>query len=184
MIRYNYYQTQFERWFGHAGWSAPDAATQRSAAAAAVALALLVALWIGEAQRIAALDAQIARVRERAAAAATEAERVARLQHAVTTLRDRRRTLDEERLGGLDQSNQIARVGNRLPDGTWLDTLRTDASGSWTLNGRASRLAAIGSALRTLADLDSHGDPRLLSLTADARREHLLDFTIAWDRAR
>ena len=107
------------------------------------------------AARLAALDGDVARTH------AVEAE-VARLRALGA------RAAEIRRSGDLDAS-RIAALGNRVPAGAWLTSLRTDRA-TLSVEGGGARLGVVAETLAAFARLDAYADARLLSVHDDPVR--------------
>jgi hypothetical protein len=107
------------------------------------------------AARLAALEGDVARTH------AVEAE-VARLRALGA------RAAEIRRSGDLDAS-RIAALGNRVPAGAWLTSLRTDRA-MLSVEGGGARLDVVAETLAAFARLDAYSDARLLSVHEDPVR--------------
>ena len=71
-------------------------------------------------------------------------------------------------------------IGNGLPDGVWLTSLRADRA-TLALEGRSTRLAAVGAMLTDLARLAPYAGVRLIAVHEEPNRSRLT-YAIALDR--
>lgn len=71
---------------------------------------------------------------------------------------------------GILNANQLAWIGNHLPADTWLAALHHD-NGSYSLEGGADRIAAVGSAMIALRDNPQLGTPRLIAINEDPSKK-------------
>jgi hypothetical protein len=152
--------------------------------AAAVVAALLVVAATGtiEVRRAEELDATLAIASERAARTADTAERAAALDAEVLRLRRLDAALGQIRRDAVLRVNDLASIGNHLPERTWLTAVRTDRGGAWTIEGRSARLPEIGATLAGLQALDAAAPVRLISVAVPGEGAKTLRFAIAWDR--
>jgi hypothetical protein len=82
----------------------------------------------------------------------------------------------------LAATNTIARIGNDLPPQTWLTGVGSTPNGTWTIDGRSTRVGEIGTMLRRVQRIDDGATARLVSIAATGRTGRVLDFVIGWDR--
>ncbi len=168
MRRINYLPSWSER---HIGVALPALAAELRAplVALAGAIALAAVLWAVQATRLQAAERDGAAAAERLAAMQLDVARVRTVEHDV----ERFRALDERvealRRSGAARANEIAALGNRLPPDAWLSSLRADR-GTLALEGHGARLAAVGTAIASLAALPAYGAARLVAVHEDPAR--------------
>jgi Tfp pilus assembly protein PilN len=75
--------------------------------------------------------------------------------------------IDDVRRISLVHANELAWIGNHLPQDTWLSALRYE-DGNYSLEGTSKRIGAVGSAILALRGGDLATAPRLVSLRDDA----------------
>ncbi len=119
---------------------------------------------------------QLARLHAAQDAYAVCARRLAVSERNVASIRTLQRHVDVEarlarRLNDLrsESLNNVARiawVGNHLPHDTWLRSLRYE-NGTYSLDGTAARMAAVGNAMLALHVDDRTGMPQLVSIRDD-----------------
>lgn len=182
MRRINYLSAPGERLFGDAFARLRAPLARRSIATVGGALALLaIPNWI-ESARLHDLESTGATYQMRLDETAIEAARVRRLQHDVARLR----ALDDEllavRRSGSVSADEIAALGNALPDDAWLTTLRRDGDGL-DVEGAGARMRTVAAALAQLAELPRYANARLVSAygTSGGAR---VSYAIALERRR
>ena len=182
MIRFNYHQSAYERFFGAAGARLATERLRAPMAAVGAALLVVTATWTFQTQRVAGLDDELAALRLRVHAASADGVRAEGLKTSVVRLRAVRDGIAGARREALAATNTIARIGNGLPPQTWLTGVGATPAGTWTIDGRSTRVAEIGTMLRRIQGLDAGGTARLVSIAATGRAGHILEFVIGWDR--
>jgi Tfp pilus assembly protein PilN len=110
------------------------------------------------ARRVDALDAEVRRLR----AIDTEVERIVR--------------------SGSEDASAIAAIGNEIPAGAWLSSIRRERDG-YALEGRSHRVAAVGTTLAALAALPTAGHARLISIQ-EAPSRHGVSYAIVLEPVR
>jgi Tfp pilus assembly protein PilN len=73
------------------------------------------------------------------------------------------READADRQSGTSAALAIARIGNAVPAGVWLDSLSHEATG-FSLTGSAESLDAVGAAINRLGAASPEGRARLVSI--------------------
>ncbi len=184
MTRFDYRQTSFERWLGRRPVFVVDRPLRAAFLAIAAAIVAVGVVALIECRRIAALDGELAALADRIAVAERDDARSDALQRDVERLRDLCATVDGARRDTAFATNTIVRIGNRLPPQTWLTSVQTDRTGSWTIGGRSARLDEIGTTLAAVAQLEPAATTRLVSVNAAGARGALLDFSIAFEQPR
>jgi hypothetical protein len=146
------------------------------------ALLLVALIWSTEVRRIATLDRELVVIKQHAMRAAFDARRT----QAISGLVERERQIDQRlRIAhrtAVASSNVIAMIGNGLPLQTWLTNVTSAPGGNWTISGRSTRVAEIGTTLRAIQRLDAGSPAHLVSISAGGRSNSVLDFVIGWDR--
>ncbi|HEV2737768.1 MAG TPA: hypothetical protein VGU66_04220 [Candidatus Elarobacter sp.] len=169
MRRINYLPSWSERHIGVALPSVVAAELRAPLAAFAGSLALAGVLWGMQATRLHAAESDGAVYAERLAAAQPEIARVRAIERDVErldALGDRVATI---RRSGATRANEMAALGNRLPADVWLSSLRADR-GTLAVEGHGARLAAVGTAIASLATLPPYGAARLVAVHEDPVR--------------
>jgi hypothetical protein len=182
MNRFNYRQSSIERLFGEAPLRRLTETIRLPIGVIGAAVFVLAGTCSIENHRVAALDADLAAVQIRVRAAASERARAERLTAVVVRLRAATAGIAAARREALAATNTIARIGNGLPEQTWLTGVGATADGTWTIGGRSTRVNEIGTMLRRIQDIDRNAAARLVSVVATGRGGRILDFVIGWDR--
>ena len=182
MIRFNYHQSAYERVFGETPTALLTGRLRVPLAAIGAALLTVAATWSVQSHRVSALDDELAALHLRVQAANADSLRAQRLTADVSRLRALCAGIAVARREALAATNTIARIGNDLPPQTWLTAVGSTPAGAWTIGGRSTRVAEIGTMLRRVQNLDDGGTARLVSIAATGRNGHILDFVIGWDR--
>lgn len=131
------------------------------------ALALVGVLWAVQQARLASVERRGAEYARRLAALTVEIARVRALERERARLDMLRTRVDAIRRSGPLHAGEIAALGDRLPDGAWLTSLRADR-GALTLEGRGARIEAVAGAVSELAGLPAYGIVRLLWVRAES----------------
>jgi Tfp pilus assembly protein PilN len=147
-------------------------------------LLLITVAWSVETLRLARLDGELAALAVAQAAARSVERDVARLQGDLQHLRALEAGVAMARREAIDTTNVVALVGNRLPERTWLTSIQATADGAWSIAGRTTHVAAVGSTLRSIGELNGTAAPHLQSISASGRTHRIVDFAIAWERRR
>ena len=165
MRRINYLPSWSER---HIGVTLPILATELRAPVAALAGAIALAgvLWAVQETRLHAAERDGAVYAEQLAATQFDVARVHAVERDVERLRALDERVDALRRSGTARANEIAALGNQLPADAWLSSLRTDR-GMLALEGHGTRLAAVGSAIASLAALPAYRTARLVAVHED-----------------
>jgi Tfp pilus assembly protein PilN len=167
--RINYLPSWSER---HIGVALPPVVApelRAPLAAFAGALALAGVLWGLQSTRLHAAEADGAVYAERLAATQPEIARVRAIERDVDRLEALGERVATIRRSGTLRANEIATLGNRLPPDAWLSSLRADR-GTLAVEGHGARLAAVGSAIASLAALPAYGAARLVAVHEDPVR--------------
>ena len=181
MNRFNYHRPPIARLCGDLPLSALTNRLRIPIAVVGIALVAVAGSGSLEAQRIAGLDAELDALQSHVQSAAATRARAERLTATVAKLRAMRAAMASARREAIDATNAIARIGNGLPEQTWLTNVGATPNGTWTIAGRSTRVAEIGTMLRHVADIDRSAPARLVSIAATGRSGHILDFVIGWD---
>ena len=184
MTRYNYRQTTFERFAGGLPRVVIDARVRTSLAVLAAALLVVVIAAAAEQRRLAVLDGELTALRDRVAVAALIDTRDERVRATVLQERRVRTAVLAARRDSTLAANTIARIGNQLPPQTWLTSVQNDRTGAWSVAGRSTEIAEIGTTLAAIGRLAPASSPRLVSIASSGNRGRMLDFVIAWERSR
>lgn len=182
MIRFNYLQPAYERW--RIPIPALELGGSMRVPLLLIGLAVLgvAATWSLEVHRAAALQDELASLQLRIRASASDERRARTLTASVARMRTIRAAVGAARRDMLVATNTIARIGNDLPPATWLTSVGSTPAGAWTLGGRSTRVAEIGTMLRRVQGIDQRTTVRLVSIAATGRSGHVLDFVIGWDQ--
>jgi hypothetical protein len=182
MNRFNYQQSPFERHFGDAPMGMLADRLRLPMAVIGAAVLALAATWSFETHRVADLDAELAALQLRVEAASGLRVRAERLTARVARLRAASAGIDAAHREALAATNTIAQIGNGMPEQTWLTGVGAAAAGTWTIDGRSTRVDQIGTMLRRIQSIDKTASTRLVSIAATGRTGRILDFVIGWDR--
>jgi hypothetical protein len=182
VIRFNYHQSRYERLFGSAPAALLTESLRIPLATIAAALLAVTATWSIQAHRIAGLDSELGALQSAVHAASAGQLRAQRLNASVTRLRALRAGVAAARREALAATNTIALIGNGLPPQTWLTGVGSAPNGTWTIDGRSTRVGEIGTMLRRVQSIDDGSTARLVSIAATGRSGRILDFVIGWDR--
>ena len=168
MKRINYLPSWSER---HIGLTLPSIAREMRAplAALACAIALAAGLWAVQQARLHAAERDGAAYAERLADTQLDVARVRAIEHDIERLRVLRDHVETIRRSGALLANEIAALGNRLPPDAWLSSVRADR-GTLALEGHGTRLAAVSSAITSLAALPAYRAARLVAVHEDPAR--------------
>jgi hypothetical protein len=158
-----------------------NARIRLAVAAIGASLVFVTAAWSFETQRLTRLDDELGVMQSRAREARAAEDRLRRAQMTLDRLRLIDAELTAARQAAIATTNAVARIGNGLPPQTWLTDVRAAATGTWTIAGRTSRVAEVGSTLRSIQRLDRSTVARLVSIEAAGRSGRVLDFAIDWD---
>jgi hypothetical protein len=182
VTRFNYHQSARERVLAAAPLAALAERLRLPAAFAGAAVLIVLATWSLETRRLAVLDGDLRRLQQQVRAAAFDDARAARLVAEVVRLRATATRVAGARRDVLVTTNAIARIGNELPPQTWLTDVGATPAGDWTIGGRSTRVAEIGTMLRRVQALDAGASATLVSIAATGRSGRILDFVIGWNR--
>lgn len=182
MTRHNYAPSFFARRFGALRAPAHPPRLRGSSATVAAALAAVALTSAVEAGRVRTLDGDLAEMTRRSESITQTAARVTALDADVARLTRIDALLTAARRDALRGVNELALIGNRLPERTWLTAVRAARDGSWSIEGRSGRVLEIGSTLGAIAAIDGARSARLVSVAATAEPARTLRFTIAWER--
>jgi hypothetical protein len=182
MIRFNYRQSAYERLFGDAPAIVLTSRLRVPLATIGAALLAVTATWSIQTNRVAGLDNELSALQSHVRAASSDEVRAERLTATVARLRALRAGIAAARREALAATNTIAQIGNGLPPQTWLTAVGSTPDGTWTIDGRSTRVAEIGTMLRRVQSIDDGATARLVSIAAIGRTGHILDFVIGWDR--
>jgi hypothetical protein len=84
---------------------------------------------------------------------------------------------------GVVHANELAWIGNHLPNDTWLAALHHDGV-NYSLEGGADRVAAVGSAMIALRDNPGLGTPRLIAVNEDpSKKSGVIRYTLRLEPA-
>lgn len=182
MNRIDYHQSLKKRIVAAASGVLAGERLRVPVAAIGAALIAITATWSLETHRISALDAELTALQARIVAARAGDARAERLSAAVVRLRALNRDVALARREAVIATNTVARIGNDLPPQTWLTQVGSTSAGTWTIDGRSTRVDEIGTMLRRVQSIDRGVTPRLISIAATGRAGRVLDFVIGWDR--
>jgi hypothetical protein len=182
VIRFNYHQSPYERLFGDAPAAVLTERLRIPLATVGAALLAVTATWSIQSHRVAGLDNELNVLQIAVHAANAEQLRAEHLTASVTRLRALHAGVVAARREALAATNTIALIGNDLPPQTWLTGVGSTPNGTWTIDGRSTRVGEIGTMLRRVQSIDDAATARLVSIAATGRTGRVLDFVIGWDR--
>lgn len=182
MRRINYLLSWSERSVGIALPSRISPALRIPVIALAAAMGLVVLLWTVQATRLRAAERDGTVYANRLAAVDVAVARVRVLERDVAQLRSLSDRVVEIRRSGDAQASEFAALGNRLPDGVWLTSVRADR-GALALEGRSARLGAVGTAMDALAGLPGYSGARLIAVRAEPARSGVT-YSLELDRSK
>lgn len=181
MKRINYLVSPLERRFGIGNMTLKPA-LRVPVALLVAALALDGLMWITEEARLRSLDreAQVlgAKLESRQLAAAP----VRALEIEVAGMREASERVRALRLSGAAHAGEIAALGDRLPDDSWLTGIRLDPA-ALHLEARGTGVASVGSAMRSLVGGGAYAAAHLISIHEDPSRSGVT-YAISLERAR
>ena len=182
MKRFDYNQSRYHQLLAEIPLGTIAMQLRLPVTACAAALLAVAAAWSLETHRIAALDLELSQMQLRVQATAADEARVERLTSAVAHQRAIQDGIAAARRDVLETTNTVARIGNELPEQTWLTAVSSTPAGAWTVGGRSTHVGEIGTMLRRVQGIDPKSTARLVSIAATGRSGRILDFIIAWDR--
>jgi Tfp pilus assembly protein PilN len=143
-------------------------------------LLLLLLLWDVERARLRAAELDGGGYARRLAAAERDVALVRAVERDVVRLRALAARVAAVRRSGATRASEIAALGDGLPDGVWLTSLRADRA-MLSLEGRSTGLASVGATLTGLARLAPYSGVRLIAVH-DEPGQSRLTYAIALDR--
>jgi hypothetical protein len=182
VIRHDYAPGRISRAGSLLGDVLGDVRIRRSAVIVGAALAVTAASIAVELHRLAAVDAVLAAMSERTSQTTASRERLAAQQAEVVRMQLLADTVLTARSAARDEINALVLLGNQLPLEASVTRVHGDRDGSWTIDGRASRIFAVRAALLEAAHVQHRARIRLLSLSALNARTHGVRFTLSWER--
>ena len=169
MRRIDYAVTWSERVLGFALPTVVRPALRAPLAALACAIALVIVMWGVQHARLRAAERDGAQLAYRLADAEHDLARVRVVERDGTRLRALAERLASIRRSGPQHASEIAVIGNQLPADAWLTSLRADRA-AIQLEGRGTRLAAVGTAIASLSRIPAYAGARLISVHDDPNR--------------
>lgn len=133
---------------------------------------ILVALmYVIDSTRLHVAEERRSASAEKLASSERRVRRVKLLDAEVTRLGYLVTRVDQVRISGLRRANQLATIGNKLPNDTWLTSIRYE-NGVYSLEGESLRIGAVGSAILSFSSVRSSlGTPHLISLRGPGGHE-------------
>lgn len=163
MRRVNYVVTPFEKAIGMRVPAAVPHALRPPLLAFAAALLAVAAMGAVQERRLAAARFDGAVAAAHLARADAQTARVRALARERDRLRAQAAHVDAVERSGAAWASEIAAIGNGVPREVWLSSLHVQ-SGSIALEGRGTRLAAVGATMAALVRVRAFGAARLLSV--------------------
>jgi len=180
--RINYLITPTERIFGRALRFAVAPRLRPPLVAIAGALASLSVPCCVEMTRLHHLEQTGVEYEMRLASAAIDVRQVHGLEREVTRLRFMSDQLASVRRSGDVRANEIAALGNQLPEDVWLTALRKDGD-AIDIEGGSGRLNTVAAALAALSRLPQYAEARLVAVHGEAARSEVT-YSIVLERRR
>jgi Tfp pilus assembly protein PilN len=167
--RTNHLVTPSERWTGVDLGVLVAPALRVPLAVLACAIALAGVTGAAEQLRLRAAEDQGAVYERQLAAVELDAARIRAVERDVARLHALEASIAEIRRSGALQASEIAALGNRVPPGAWLTSLRADGA-AIAIEGGGRGLDAVATTVSSLAHRAPYGDARLLSVHDDPVR--------------
>jgi hypothetical protein len=182
VIRFNYHQSPYERFFADATTRMLTARLRVPMAALGAVLLAVTGMWSIETHRVVALEDELRNLRMHVEAANGDRVRAEQLMARVARLRALNSGIAVARREAIAATNTIAKIGNGLPAQTWLTGVGAAPGGAWTIDGRSTSVSEIGIMLRRVQSIDEGAATRLVSIAATGHAGRVLDFVIGWER--
>ncbi len=182
MKRFNYLRSRTERALGIALPSISDGETRRGFWWYAAAIAIVCVVLMVEETRYRRLAHDGASLATRLALTRVAAERVRETERDTVRMRRIATSIARVRASGRLLANELATIGNTLPDDAWLTSVRI-APGAISLEGRSRHVPGVAASLAGLTRLADVGPVRLLAMRLDAARSEMT-YSIALGRHR
>ena len=182
MKRFNYLRSRTERAFGIVVPSFSHAQTRRRLWWYAAALAIVCAVGLVQEVRYRRLEHDGAALAARLALTRAAAEHVRATERDTARMRRLAASIARVRASGTVLANELATIGNTLPDDAWLTSVRI-APSALSIEGRSRHVRGVAAALGNLSSVAGSGPVRLLAMRLDAARSEMT-YSIALGRPR
>jgi Tfp pilus assembly protein PilN len=182
MRRINYLISRSERTIGFALPRALPPSLRAPLVAAAAALTIVGVAHAVAGARLSAANRDGERYADRLVRTEARVAGLRATEREVDALRAMARRADELRRSGPRAASTIAAIGNRFPRDARISALRIAGNG-YTLDGRGTAIAAVGSTIDALSRLPSLRTVRLVSVRANGERG-AVTYALALERAR
>jgi Tfp pilus assembly protein PilN len=182
MKRFNYLRSRTERAFGVAVPSLWDDHTRRGLWWYAAAIGIVCAVWLLQQARYQRLEHDGASLAARLALIRVAAEHVSETERDTARMRRIAASIARVRGSGRVLANELATIGNTLPDDAWLTSVRI-APRALSIEGRSRHVRGVAAALAGLSGVAGSGPVRLLAMRLDAARSEMT-YSIALGRRR
>ncbi|MDB5042145.1 MAG: hypothetical protein JWN27_2871 [Candidatus Eremiobacteraeota bacterium] len=180
MKRFNYLRSRTERAFGVAVPSLWGAQTRRELWWYAAAIGIVCAVWLVQQTRYQRLEHDGASLATRLALTRVVAERVSAIERDMARMGRIATSIARVRASGSLLANELATIGNTLPDDAWLTSVRV-APRALSIEGRSRHVRGVAAALAGLSGVAGSGPVRLLAMRLDAARAEMT-YSIALGR--
>jgi Tfp pilus assembly protein PilN len=178
VTRFNYAPARVERFAASVTAACREPGVRLAIGAIGAGLILVTFVWSFEVRRLAGLDDALRSLHQRLGQAQARDAETQRLQTVLQRLRTIDRRVGLARREAIAATNALVRIGNALPPRTWLTGMQATSNGAWTISGRSTRVAEIGTMLRSIQRIDRGGVTRLVSVNVAGRSSGVLDFVI------
>ena len=180
MKRFNYLRSRTERAFGVAVPSLWGGERRRGPWWYAAAIAIVCAVWLVQQTRYQRLEHDGASLATRLAFIRIAAERVNATEYDMARMRRIATSIARVRASGTVLANELATIGNTVPDDAWLTSVRV-APRALSIEGRSRHVRGVAAALAGLSGVAGSGPVRLLAMRLDAARAEMT-YSIALGR--
>jgi Tfp pilus assembly protein PilN len=178
--RFNYLRSRTERAFGVALPSLWDDDTRRDLWWYVAAIGIVCAVWLLQQARYQRLERDGASLATRLALIRVAAEHVSATERDLARMRRIATSIARVRASGRVLANELATIGNTLPDDAWLTSVRI-APRALSLEGRSRHVRGVAATLAGLSGVPGSGPVRLLAMRLDAARSEMT-YSIALGR--
>ena len=182
MKRINYLVAPSERVFGDALRGGVSPRLRLGLITVGGAIAAIALPFCAESARLHALQTAGAAYQEQLDRTALDLSRVRRSERDVSRLRATTEQVTAVRRSGTLRANEIAQLGNALPNDAWLTALRHDGD-ALELEGGSRRLTTVAAAIVALAQLPAYAGARLVSAYGGDGRAQV-SYAIVLERRR
>ncbi len=182
MKRFNYLRSRTERVLGIAVPSFSHDETRRGFWWYAAAIGIVCVVGLLQETRYRRLEHDGATLATRLAIALAAADRIRATERDTARMRRLAASIARIRASGRILANELATIGNTLPDDAWLTSVRI-APRALSIEGRSRHVRGVAAALAGLSGVAGAGPVRLLAMRLDAARSEMT-YSIALGRPR